>query len=126
MSSIKPFRDDLGWKWKAMAGRWLLVTDGGGEQVILSAANHSSIRTRDLETGILRDISPSDHIAKVIAAAADLRRHGQSLINGIDIGLVRIDTDADETLANVLTGLRIALKSCSPTPVIPLREPERF
>lgn len=105
----KPFRDDLGWRWQAFAGRWLLVTDGGGEQVILSPERHSHIQTRDLETGALRALAPSDTVARIIAAAPDVRRHAQSLIHGIDIGLVRIDTDADETLASVLTGLRDAL-----------------
>jgi hypothetical protein len=124
--SAKPFRSDLGWKWEAFAGRWLLVTDGGGQQVIMSPDKLSHIRTLDLETGVLRNISPSDYIAKVIAAAPDLRQYAQSLINGIDIGLVRIDTDADETLANVLTGLRQALAKCGPVPVAPLHEPERF
>lgn len=123
--TARPFRSDLGWTWQAYAGRWLLVTDGGGQQVILSATNHSHITTRDLESGALRNLGPSDHIAKVIAAAPDVRRAAQSLINGIDVGLVRIDTDADETLANVLTDLRIALKKCDPLPQ-PLREPERF
>lgn len=112
----KPFRSDLGWRWEPFAGRWLLITDGGGQQVILSPDKLAHIRTRDLETGVLRNISPSDYVAKLIAVAPDLRRHAQSLINGIDIGLVRIETDADETLASILTGLRIALKNCGPVP----------
>jgi|ERR1700694_1959704 len=107
--TVRDFRSDLPWIWKAYAGRWLLVTDGGGQQVILSATHHSHLQTRDLETGMLRPISPSDPVSKIIAAAPDVRRHAQSLINGIDIGLVRIDTDADETLANVLSQLRAAL-----------------
>jgi hypothetical protein len=52
--TAKSLRSDLGWKWKAYAGRSLLVTDGGGEQVILSAKHHSSLTTRDLESGMLR------------------------------------------------------------------------
>lgn len=108
--TAKPFRDDLGWRWQAFAGRWLLVTDGGGAQVILSAMHHSHLQTRDMGTGMLRTISPSDPVSKIIEAAPDVRRHAQSLINGIDTGLVRIDTDADEILANVLTGIRLALK----------------
>jgi hypothetical protein len=107
--TAKPFRDDLPWRWQAFGGRWLLVTDGGGQQVILSAAFKSHLQTRDLETGMLRNISPSDHVSKIIAAAPDVRRHAQALIHGIGIGLVRIETDADETLANVLSGLREAL-----------------
>lgn len=38
-----------------------------------------------------------------------LREAAQSLINGIDTGLVRLDTDADETLANTLSDIRAAL-----------------
>jgi hypothetical protein len=122
MSTIKPFRDDCGWKWKAYAGRWLLVTDGGGEQVILSAKHHSSLVTRDLESGVLRDISPSDHVAKIIAGAADVRRHARDLISGLDLGLIKIVSttaakaggdratiDHDKNLEIILTGLRIAL-----------------
>jgi len=89
--SVKPFRDDLSWKWKPMAGRFLLVTDGGGEQVILSASYHAKITTRDLESGVLRDISPSDLVAKIIANAPDVRRHAQDLINGVNLGLIRIE-----------------------------------
>lgn len=59
---------------------------------------------------MLRRISPTDPIAKIIAAAPDVRRHAQSLIHGIDIGLFRIEADGDEAIANnVLTELRIAL-----------------
>jgi hypothetical protein len=116
--TAKPFHDDLGWEWKAYAGRWLLVTNGGGQQVILSAAHHSSLRTRDLETGVLRDISPSDHVSKIIAAAPDVRRHAQALMDGAHLGLIRIENIGDPRkvggnpeaeLATVLTGLRIAL-----------------
>lgn len=114
--TVKPFRDDLSWKWKIMAGRCLLVTDGGGEQVILSAAHHSALQTRDLESGMLRGISPSDQIAKTIAAAPDVRRHAQSLVHGIDIGLFRIEADGDEQIADaVLTELRLALKKSGVT-----------
>jgi hypothetical protein len=47
--------------------------------------------------------------ARLIAAAPDLLKHAQSLLNGIDTGLVRLDTDADETLANTMSGLRAAI-----------------
>jgi hypothetical protein len=110
MSGAKPFRDDLGWRWETFAGRWVLVTDGGGQQVIISGAHQSHLQTRDPGTGLLRPISPSDHVAKIIAAAPDVRRQAQSLIHGIDIGLFRIEADGDEAIANdVLTKLRIAL-----------------
>lgn len=110
--TVKEFRSDLGWRWQASAGRWLLVTDGGGQQVILSAAHHAHLWTRDEESGTLRNIEPSDNVAKIIAAAPDVRRHAQSLIHGINIGLVRIvptEHGDRESLGNVLTELRIAL-----------------
>jgi hypothetical protein len=108
--TARPFDPNLSWCWKAVAGRWLLVTEGGGEQVILSPERHSHIQTRDVESGILRRLAPSDDVARIIAAAPDVRRHAQSLINGIDIGLVRIGTDlADAELDKVLAGLRGAL-----------------
>lgn len=110
--TAKPFRDDLSWIWQPFAGRWLLVTDGGGQQVILSAANKSHLQTRDLETGMLRNISPSDHVSKIIAGAPDVRRHAQALISGLDLGVIRIDPDDGSdrsTLNNVLANLREAL-----------------
>jgi hypothetical protein len=98
------------WRWQMFGGRQMLVTDGGGMMVVLTAAHKSFLQTRDLKTGILRDIDEGDDIAKIIASAPEVRRHAQTLIHGIDIGLVRIETDADETLANVLSGLREALE----------------
>jgi hypothetical protein len=40
-----------------------------------------------------------------------LRWFAENFFHGIDSGLVHIDTDADETLANVLTAARAALAS---------------
>jgi hypothetical protein len=97
------------WRWQMSGGRHMLVTDGGGAMVVLAGAHTAHLLTRDLKTGILRAIDENDEVAKIIAAAPDVRRHAQALINGIDIGLVRIDTDADEALANVLGRLREAL-----------------
>jgi hypothetical protein len=107
--TAKTFRVDLGWRWQAFGGRWLLVTDGGGEQVILSAAHHSSLWTRDLETGMLRNISPTDRVARMLAATPDVLRSATSLMHGIDIGLVKIESDADDTLALILGNLRTAI-----------------
>lgn len=120
--TVREFRSDLGWKWKAYAGRWLLVTDGGGEQVILSAKHHSSLVIRDLESGVLRDISPSDQVAKMIAGAADVRRHALAIIQGVDLGMVAITstsmarhdgveaTDkAHRTVTELVSLLRVAL-----------------
>jgi hypothetical protein len=47
--------------------------------------------------------------ARLIAAAPEMLAAAQSLINGLDTGLVRFDTDADETLENTMAGLRVAV-----------------
>jgi hypothetical protein len=104
----KEFRSDLPWRWQAFAGRWLLVTDGGGEQVILSPERHSKIQTRDLETGTLRALAPSDVVSKIIATAPDIRRHAQALIHGIDIGEVHFDGPNRE-LEEIIRQIRVAL-----------------
>lgn len=112
MTGIKPFRSDLGWRWEPFAGRWLLITDGGGNQVILSPDRHTHIQTRDLETGMLRNLAPSDHVAKIIAAAPDVRRHAEALLSGLDLGVIRIDPDDGSdrsTLNTILAALREAL-----------------
>ena len=45
----------------------------------------------------------------LFAAAAEIYKHAKSLLNGIDTGLVLVDTDADETMANTMRGLRAAI-----------------
>src|ERR1700719_310142 len=47
--------------------------------------------------------------ARLFVAAPELLAAAQSLINGLDTGLVRFDTDADETLENTMINLRIAV-----------------
>jgi hypothetical protein len=51
----------------------------------------------------------SDGDARLIAAAPDLLRHAQSLLNGIDTELIVLATDADETLDYTMRGLRAAV-----------------
>lgn len=109
---IKPWRSDLGWCWQIFSGRQMLVTDGGGAQVVLAAAHHSMLQTRDLETGTLRNLDAGDQIARIIAAAPDARRHAQTLIHGIDLGMIRIEsTDGGEcaSLGAIINDLRAAL-----------------
>jgi hypothetical protein len=107
--TTKPFRD-LSWRWRMFAGRWILGVDNDDDRsIVLRGGQAMTLITSDGEAGVLRDLDPSDDIAKIIAAAPDVRRHAQSLINGIDIGLVRIESDADDTLALILGNLRIAL-----------------
>jgi len=107
MSKIE-FRD-LGWRWQMFGGQQMLVTDGGGAMVVIAPARGSSVMTRDPETGGLRLLVATDEVAKLIAAAPELRRYAQSLVNGIDIGLVTVSSDADDTLLAILSGLRTAL-----------------
>jgi hypothetical protein len=110
LTTIKPSRTDLGWRWQAFAGRWLLVTDGGGAQVVLTAKHHAVLQTRDPETGILRDIVPSDQVAKIIAASADVRRHAQTFLSGFDVGAFSFGADSDLAALKVVLGeLRAAL-----------------
>jgi hypothetical protein len=119
--TVRPFPHDLSWRWQMFGGRQTLVTDGGGAMVVLAGAHTAHLVTRDLKTGILRAIQENDEVAKIIVGAPDVRRHAQSLIHGVDLGLVRIDIMDDKTvnpltglrddeaLANVLKGLREAL-----------------
>jgi hypothetical protein len=99
---------DFPWRWQMTAGTLKLVIDNREGFVLLRASPGSAFLTRN-DDGGFRLLEATDDLAKVIAAAPDVRRHAQALINGISIGLVRIDTDADETLANVLGRLREAL-----------------
>ena len=51
--------------------------------------------------------------ARLIAAAPDLVEFVQQIFNGIDTGMITIDTPADETLANVLSRGRKALSKAT-------------
>lgn len=104
----EPIRN-LKWRWQMYGGRWMLVTDSDGAKIVLQARD-GHLNVRD-ERGTLQPIEPSDDIAKLLVSSPDVRRHAQSLVNGIDIGLVRFDTDADETFDNTMNGLRAALKA---------------
>lgn len=107
--TIKPEITSLAWCWRSFGGQPMLVTDGCGAMVVLAPSKAGAILTRDLQTGTLRKLAPSDEVAKIIGAAPDLRRCATSLINGIDIGLVTISSDADDTLLTILSGMRRAL-----------------
>lgn len=87
-----PAAADLPWTWRLFAGRCMLVTDGGGCQVVITSAHHTGLQTRDPETGILRGIDPTDPVAKIMANAPDLLRASQDLIHGIRLGLVKIES----------------------------------
>lgn len=47
--------------------------------------------------------------ARLIAAAPDLLDAITNLMNGVDTGLVRVETPADETLANAFAKIRAAI-----------------
>ncbi len=51
--------------------------------------------------------------AALIAAAPDLLEFVQQIFNGIDTGMITIDTPADETLANILSRGRKALSKAT-------------
>ena len=51
--------------------------------------------------------------ARLIAAAPDLLEFVQQIFNGIDTGMITIDTPADETLANILLRGRKALSKAT-------------
>ena len=50
-----------------------------------------------------------DNIADVMAAAPELQRFAEQIFSGLDTGMIKIETPADETLANVLKAGRDAL-----------------
>jgi hypothetical protein len=47
--------------------------------------------------------------ARLIAAAPDLLWFAEQVINGLETGMIRIETPADETLATVLARGRAAI-----------------
>ena len=51
--------------------------------------------------------------ARLISAAPDLLEFVQQIFNGIDTGMITIDTPADETLANILSRGRKALSKAT-------------
>ena len=84
---------------------------GAGEDgyfTIVSAGGAVVVRSGD-SFGLGYGIEDADD-ATLIAAAPDLYEALQNLMNGIDTSLVRLDTDADETLANAMSKIRAALR----------------
>ena len=102
--------EGLAWRWQMIAGRCTLVTDGGGMMVILAGENGSKVVTRDPETGVLRPIVEADEVARILESAPMVRKHAKILLDGIDLGLVTIDTAADPVVETVINDLRRALK----------------
>ena len=102
--------EGLAWRWQMIACRWTLVTDGGGMMVILAGENGSKVVTRDPETGVLRPIVEADEVARILESAPMVRKHAKILLDGIDLGLVTIDTAADPVVETVINDLRRALK----------------
>lgn len=63
---------------------------------------------RDAWVQAIKEAENSDR-ADMVAEVAALIKAVQSLLNGIDTGLVTLDTVADETLGNTMSGLRAAV-----------------
>lgn len=96
------------------AGRYMLVTDGGGCQVVITSAHHTGLQTRDPETGILRGIEPTDQVAKIMANAPELLRAASDLMHGVRLGLVKIESTErgkDFSLTQVLQRLIEAMEA---------------
>ena len=53
------------------------------------------------------------NIRRLIDGYKELAKHTQSLMNGIETGVVKIDSPADETLGRTLQGINKALASLS-------------
>lgn len=119
--SAAPVRDDLSWRWQTVAGRLVLVTDDSRREIILSGqldnwGHRWPIVTQD-QTGALRQISEDDPVAKIIAAAPDIRRHALALVHGLELDVIRIEITKIKgmpasdhgSIEAVLNGLRNAL-----------------
>lgn len=62
--------------------------------------------------GMVADVEPEEY-AILFCAAPDLLKVVQQIFNGIDTGMITIDTPADETLAKVLSRGRKALSKAT-------------
>lgn len=76
---------DMSWRWQSLGGMMMLVTDGGGAKVVLSAS-HARVRvpcilTRDDGTGLLRAIRADDEVASLIQAAPDMLRALEEMVS---------------------------------------------
>lgn len=102
---------DLPWRWRMSAGSLKLAIDNRDGFIILRAPPGGALLTRANDGGY-RNLDANDDIAKIIAAAPDVRRHAQALMTGLHLGCIRIDPDDGSdrsTLNNILKNLREAL-----------------
>ena len=111
---------------KHTAEPWKVFSDIDTETIsILDASkNHHSpvvhwMGFDDAKNNYAEDVKNAQRIVSCVNALAGknpealegLVKHAQSLMNGIGTGMVKLDTPADETLANTLRGLSNSLKA---------------
>jgi len=94
----------------ARSKKWAPVIDAAFNEVRTRDLIAGAIAAKDAEDAEWRRLTEeSAAFERKREAGPDLYAAAQSLINGIDTGLVRLETDADETLANTMRDLRSAL-----------------
>ena len=105
---------------------WIVYSDKNSEIITILDAdkNHHSpvvhwMGFDDAKNNYGEDLKNAKRIVSCVNALAGKNpealegviKHAQSLMNGIETGMVTLDTPADETLANTLRGLSKALKA---------------
>lgn len=98
---------DLPWRWQISAGSLKLVSDDSGF-ILLRPAPGTALLTR-ADDGGFRNLEADDDLAKIIAAAPDVRRHSRALLNGINLGFLDISDEAEPSFRAVVDTLREAL-----------------
>lgn len=87
------------WEYAADKRDTMRVFAGDGEIVrALSTHGHRRLSKAEREAN-----------ARLIAAAPDLLEFVEQIFNGLDTGMVKVDSPADETLENVLSRGRAAV-----------------
>ena len=93
------------WDWRGRGGQiWRRDENGKLAELVMCT-------TYEYDSG--SDVEISEANAALILASPDLLEFVQQIFNGIDTGMITIDTPADETLANVLSRGRAALSKAT-------------
>jgi hypothetical protein len=87
-------------------GPWFISAPDEHGFYSVGGTEHDCDGSSDLT--VAGDINGEDN-ARLIAAAPDLLLSITNLMNGIDTKLVRLETNADETLANALRDIHAAI-----------------